>query len=294
VILTLLDEDDMEYKDGDRVRRVVLLDGVLTDADTGDTVQIKLPELRDYQLRAVVEARAAIAPECKKIIIVSPTGSGKSWIISEIIRLAVEKGSTVLWLVHRRNLVFQMRDTLEQFGITPGVIMAGEQSDTLLKVQIGTYQTYQRRIQFEDGRFFIDASLLIIDECHRSLSKGFTDIIDKYPGKVIIGCTATPTRADNRPMGKVYDKIVDVISVQELTDNGHLAKARYFCSPIDLGSFIFFLMTNQSFIGNSTNNTINKIRFLNSSSVFPPSIMFIVIIHLSICRRFSAAKWAWQ
>jgi superfamily II DNA or RNA helicase len=153
---------------------------------------------------------------------------------SEIIRLALEKGNTVLWLVHRRNLVYQMRDTLKMFGIEPGIIMAGEKSDTVQKVQIGTYQTYQRRLQIEGGGFFIDASLVLIDEAHRSLSESSMEILNRYEGKVIIGCTATPVRADYRPMGKLYDKIVDVISVQELTDNGFLAKARYFAAPVDL------------------------------------------------------------
>lgn len=133
--------------------------------DTGEPVERILPTLREYQTRAVTETRLSITPDCKRIVLVSPTGSGKSVILSEIIRLALEKGNTVLWLVHRRNLVYQMRDTLRNFGIEPGIIMAGEESDTLQKVQIGTYQTYQRRLQFEDGKFFIDASLVLIDEC---------------------------------------------------------------------------------------------------------------------------------
>lgn len=222
------------YMDGKRQRRIWEVDGVLQDADTGEEVERMLPQLREYQRRAVAETRAAITPDAKRIILVSPTGSGKSWMISEIIRLALEKGNTVLWLVHRRNLVYQMRDTLQEFMVTPGIIMAGEKSDTAQKVQIGTYQTYQRRLSIEDGGFFIDASLVLIDECHRSLSKSYLEVMDRYQGKVIIGCTATPCRADNRPMGSLYDKIVDVISVQELTDNGFLAKARYFSAPVDL------------------------------------------------------------
>jgi superfamily II DNA or RNA helicase len=219
------------FLEGMKQRRIWEIDGVLQDIDTGEIVERVLPQLREYQLWAVVETRAAITKDCKKIILVSPTGSGKSWIVSEIIRLAVEKGNTVLWLVHRRNLVYQMRDTLQLFGINPGIIMAGEESDTLQKVQIGTYQTYKRRLNFEDGKFFIDASLVLVDECHRSLSKSYMEIMEFYQDRVIIGCTATPVRADNRPLGSLYDKIVDVISVKELTDNGFLAEARYFAAP---------------------------------------------------------------
>ena len=199
-----------------------------TSKDVKDFIQ-----LREYQERAVVAVRSAITPDCKKIIKVLPTGSGKSVIMSEIIRLACEKGKKVLWLVHRRNLVIQMRATLQIFGIEAGILMSGIESDTSKQVQIGTYQTYQRRLKFEDGLFFVNADLLLIDECHRSLSKGYIDIINLYRDKVIIGCTATPMRADGRGVGEIYDKIVDVVGVQELTDQGFLAKARYF-APADI------------------------------------------------------------
>lgn len=216
------------------MERTMEIDGRLVSVETGEAVFLDGPVLRQYQIDAVNAVRNAITENCRRIVMVSPTGSGKSIIIAEIIRLALEKGNTVLWLVHRRNLVTQMKETLESFGIIPGIIMAGEESDTCRKVQIGTYQTYQRRIQLENSNFFIDAKLLLIDEAHRSLSKGYTDIIKLYKDSIVIGCTATPVRSDNRPMGSIYQKIVDVISVQSLTDDGFLAKARYFAAPIDV------------------------------------------------------------
>ena len=217
-----------------RERRTMEIDGQLTDIDTGDIVEQPAPMLREYQDRAVAETRSTIAGGFKKVLLVLPTGAGKSWILAEIIRLAIERGNRVLFLVHRRNLVTQMQETLEMFGVDTGVIMAGIESDMVKKVQIGTYQTYQRRIKLEGGNFFVDADLVLIDECHRSISQGYLDILSLYSGKVVVGCTATPMRSDSKPMGKIYDKIVDVIGVQELTDNGYLAKARYFCAPVDI------------------------------------------------------------
>ena len=82
--------------------------------------------LRDYQNTAVSSARESIVSGHKRPLIVLPTGSGKSLIYGEIINLAVNKGKTCLFLVHRRNLVRQFADTLDRhFGITAGVIMAG-------------------------------------------------------------------------------------------------------------------------------------------------------------------------
>ena len=187
--------------------------------------------LRDYQRRAVLKVRESFLSGNKSVVMVMPTGAGKSVVFGEIIRLAVEKGSKVLWLVHRRNLVHQMRDTLERFGIQAGVIMAGVESNTDEPVQIGTVQTYARRLQLDElehNRFFIDADLVMVDEAHRIVSQQYQRIIKLYESKRIVGCTATPTRADGRGLGEVFDSLVDVVDVATLTEGCFLAPAKYY------------------------------------------------------------------
>lgn len=192
-----------------------------------------MPELRNYQTGAIVQLRDCVVNGLKKVIMVLPTGGGKSIIFGQIISNAIDKGKTVLWLVHRRNLVFQMRDVLQGFGIDCGLIMAGNDSDTKLPVQLCTIQTLSRRLQLADpfnNRFFIDADLVLIDEGHRSLSKTYMDLIELYQDKIIISCTATPTRSDGMGMGKVYEAIVNVAGVQELIDQKYLSPVRYFAA----------------------------------------------------------------
>ena len=191
------------------------------------------PKLRPYQERAISQLRDCVSNGLKKIIMALPTGGGKSVIFAKIIENAIEKDKTILWLVHRRNLVYQMKGVLSQFGIDCGLIMAGNESDTKLPVQLCTIQTLHRRLQLADpfsNRFFIDADLVLIDEGHRSLSKTYMDIIELYREKIIIACTATPMRADGMGMGKVYEAIVDVAGVQELVDDKFLSPARYFAA----------------------------------------------------------------
>jgi len=190
-----------------------------------------MPELREYQEQAILSLREYVQQGLKKVIMALPTGGGKSIIFGQIIVNALDKGKTVLWLVHRRNLVYQMKDVLGQFGIKCGLIMAGNESDTKLPVQLGTIQTYSRRLNLDAtylNRFYIDADLVLIDEGHRSLGKTYMDVIALYYDKVIISCTATPMRADQRGMGEVYDSIVDIAGVRELTTQGYLSPARYF------------------------------------------------------------------
>lgn len=187
--------------------------------------------LREYQHRAVEAVRNEILKGNRRIVLVMPTGAGKSYTFADIINRAVTKSNKVLWLVHRRNLVTQMQQTLWDYGVNCGQIMSGIESNVYEPVQIGTVQTYNRRLQLEDlevNKFFINANVLMIDEGHRAMSRTYQQIMELYPEAVIIACTATPERADGRGLGEAFDSLVDVVSTQELTDLGYLTPVRYF------------------------------------------------------------------
>ncbi len=189
-------------------------------------------ELRKYQIEAIDNLRASLHRGNKRPLLVFPTGSGKSPIFSQIAKSTADNGKRILFLVHKRNLIFQMSETLKShFGITPGIIMAGVSSNLDEPVQLASIQTYKRRLELDEliiNRFFIDADVILIDECHRAVSKSFTDIINLYKDKIIIGCTATPARADGRGLGEVFDDLVIGPGVGELTDQGYLCPVRYF------------------------------------------------------------------
>ncbi len=196
-------------------------------------------EIREYQVTAVEKLREKLRAGFKRPLMALATGGGKSIIFGKIISNIIESGKQVLWLVHRRNLVKQMRDVLrEHFNIEPGIIMAGVESDTKKPVQLCTIQTFIRRMGLDStayNRFVVDADVVLIDEGHRSCAKSYKDVIDLYEDKIIMGCTATPVRADGRGLGEVYDTIVNVASVYELTKAGYLAPARYFApNHVDL------------------------------------------------------------
>lgn len=200
-------------------------------------------KIREYQNRAIEGLRKSISDGNNKPILCLPTGGGKSVIFGKMIDSIVENGKTVLWIVHRRNLVFQMRDSLkEHFGIDAGVIMAGVESETNKQVQLCTIQSYGRRLSLsalDYNRFFIEADVVMVDECHRSISKTYQNVLKLYKDKMIIGCTATPMRSDQRGLGEVFNDLVDVVGVSELTKDGFLCPARYFVpKSIDLEGVI--------------------------------------------------------
>ena len=196
-------------------------------------------KLREYQIEAVDRLRGAVIRGIKKIILALPTGAGKSHIAGQIIKNIVSKGNKVLWIVHRRGLVFQMRDVLKDFfDIDAGIIMSGVESETSKPVQLCTIQSYSRRLELDApswNRFYIHPNVVIVDECHRSISKSYKSLLKLYSDKIIIGFTATPARADGRGMGELYEEIIDIASIKDLTDQGYLCPVRYFVpARIDL------------------------------------------------------------
>jgi DNA repair protein RadD len=156
--------------------------------------------LRDYQLETIGKVESCLAGEVQRILVVLPTGSGKTIIAAEIIRRAVNWNEQVIFLAHRRELVHQCSDKLNKFGIDHGVIMAGVKPSFIPDVQVGSIQTLSARM----SRGTIEppkADLLIFDEGHHCNANTYQKIIARYPNAKVIGLTATPIRGDGKGLG---------------------------------------------------------------------------------------------
>ena len=188
-------------------------------------------QLRAYQSKIVDAVRQEAISGKKKIVMVLSTGGGKTAILFEISRLAVEKGGKVLLIVHRRDLAFQTQAKFEEYGMDAGIIMSQVEPDFSKPVQIASVWTYNRRLNLCENdlnKFYVDASLILIDEAHRSLSKTFQQVMGNYENKIVIGCTATPCLGSNVGMGEFYDSLVDVVPINQLIDDGYLMSCVYY------------------------------------------------------------------
>jgi superfamily II DNA or RNA helicase len=136
---------------------------------------------------------------------------------AEIIRAAAARGSRSLFLAHRRELIDQTLDKLQNFcGIEAGVIMGTDKrADELLPVQVASVQTLINRP-------LPQAQIVVVDECHHALSSSYRKIIDQYPNAVILGLTATPWRLDKLGLADVFEDHVVAATVPELLASGHL------------------------------------------------------------------------
>ena len=214
-----------------------------------------MPTLRPYQTQAIAEVRGALgflsAQPCLgrtfssgrpspfhaprralndnttlggNVLLVVPTGGGKTVVFAEIARL--EQRRRVLIVAHRRELIRQASAKLTAAGVPHGIIAPGYPV-TDHAVQVASVQTLARRPDRMRGY-----GVIIVDEAHHSVAGAWRKVIDANPGARVMGVTATPLRLDGRGLGRaaggVFDSIVLGPTIAALQAEGFLVRARVF------------------------------------------------------------------
>lgn len=175
---------------------------------------------RDYQIDVVDRLRAKVRAGARRVILQGATGSGKTTCSSMLVKAAVDKGSRVLFLAHRRRLIHQKAARLGQFGVGYGLLMAGEHRGGA-PVQVASRDTLVSRAVRNEWIGFPPADLVVIDECHTSPEQ-YQTILRHYPRAVVVGLTATPTRGDGTGLGAYFDALVCTVPTSRLVAAGHL------------------------------------------------------------------------
>jgi DNA repair protein RadD len=190
--------------------------------------------LFDYQAEKVDEVFRLIAAGHRRILLVSPTGSGKTVIAAEIIRRLNVERKDVLFIDHLREITKQTSKKLNDFGVFNGIIQAGIRATPIAGVQVASIQTLFGRSG--SGRLELPpAKVIFIDEAHHSVARTYRRILEKYPDAIVIGLTATPCRGDGRGLGGLFDVMVLCPDVPDLIDKGRLVRSRVYApSPPDL------------------------------------------------------------
>jgi DNA repair protein RadD len=179
-------------------------------------------DLRWYQSGAIERSHVAVACGHRRILIVAPTGAGKTTIAAAMVDRVLERGRRALFVAHRKELIDQASARLDSIGVDHGVIMAGHRRHRPDEpMQVASVQTLVRREA-------PDADVVIIDEAHRAAAKSYRQILKHYPEAIVIGLTATPYRADGAPLGGVFSTFVEAVGVDQLVRDGWLVEPTIF------------------------------------------------------------------
>lgn len=160
-----------------------------------------------------------------RVVLVSPTGSGKTVMAVSLIQHYVSAGASVLFVVHRRELVMQCSRKLYNGGIQHNIIMAGVKTGGASNVHVASIQTLARRAM-------PSVDVIFIDEAHHAVSNSYMNMLEGYAGKVI-GLTATPQRLDGRGLDNVFTDMVVASTMPELIADGFLVEPVLYGFPFE-------------------------------------------------------------
>lgn len=185
--------------------------------------------MRPYQKEAVTNTLEAFKTHTS-VLNVLPTGAGKTIIMSHVAKTMMPQGR-ILLVAHREELIYQGRDKMETVTGVRGDIEMGAnfahrgyfKSD----IVVATVQTLNagrdggRITDFKPDEF----SLVMIDEAHRSVAPSYLNVIRYFkqnPKVKFLGVTATPDRADEMALGKVYEIVASEYKIQKGISDGWL------------------------------------------------------------------------
>ncbi len=183
--------------------------------------------LRNYQEPVIESVRGEFKAGKRSVLMVMPTGAGKTVCFSYITAGAQKLGKRVWLLAHRVELVEQISDTLKQFGVAHGFIAAGYPQTPSRLAQVASIQTLIRRSSSHHA-----PDLIIVDEAHHATAKNtIGKILAAYPRARVLGVTATPLRLSGEGLCETFETMVVGPSVQQLIDAGALSPVTVYAPP---------------------------------------------------------------
>lgn len=160
-------------------------------------------QLHEYQRTLVERVRQAYIEGFTSPCVVAPCGAGKSIMISEIARMTTNQGRRVLCLVHRKELIDQIRSTFLKNQVNMNL------------VDFGMVQTVVRRLDQTPK-----PALIITDESHHGLAASYRKIYDYFNDVLRLSFTATPIRLNGSGLGDINDVLIEEVDTEWLIQNG--------------------------------------------------------------------------
>ncbi|WAX23876.1 helicase [Latilactobacillus phage TMW 1.1397 P1] len=131
--------------------------------------------------------------------------------MAEIARRATQKGSRILFVVHRKEIVDQVKRSF------------AEQNVNMDLTTIGMVQTITRRVTK-----ISEPQIIFVDEAHHSLAKSYIRILAQFPNALKLLFTATPVRLNGKGFEEVATDLIQGNPIPKLIEQGFLAPVDYY------------------------------------------------------------------
>ena len=200
----------------------------------------------------------------QSVMVQMPTGTGKTVLLSEVVKSEERrvknpdgeksekliKQNPCVWIVvHRRELVEQIKETLEaslnvkceMLNATHNVkcemlnVKRGKPLDSSLftfhssLIKVFSIQWLSKHYHELEER----PSLIIIDEAHHAVAKTYKEVMDAYPEARKLGLTATPCRLNRRGFTDLFDVLLQSWSYKKFIADGWLSLYDYMSIRVD-------------------------------------------------------------
>lgn len=155
---------------------------------------MELPSTRWVnQVRAFDGTMDAIDRGVRSLCVTSPTGSGKSTCIFDVLRWAKSESKSAILYTDRKMLFSQICRNMEREGIDFGMRASGYDPALLRSIQVAMIQTEAGRSR-SDGYELHPADVVVVDEAHKFGGESFQAILNRHKqaGAFAVGYTATP------------------------------------------------------------------------------------------------------
>ena len=191
--------------------------------------------LRPYQQEAHDSILRKWDEGADRLLLVLPTGTGKTIVFAAVTNDRVRQGSRVLILAHRGELLEQAADKLSR---STGLGSALEKADSSCigswyRVVVGSVQTLMRDNRLK--RFTKDYfTTIIIDEAHHCISESYQKVLQYFDRAKVLGVTATPDRGDMRDLGTYFEQIAYEYTLPAAIREGYLSPIKALTIPLKI------------------------------------------------------------
>lgn len=216
------------------VNTVSVVNDIKTTDLEGFVTALELPEkieIRDYQIEAMTTALAK-----ERTLLLSPTASGKSFIIYSIMRWHLNAGRKCIIIVPTTSLVEQLYTDFEDYSTVNGwptnehvqKLYSGFTKDITKDVLITTWQS----VYLQPKSWFSQFNVIFGDEAHQFKAKSLTTVMEKMDKiRYRVGTTGT---LDNKKIHKLvlegmFGPVHRVTTTKKLMDSGKLAELNIMC-----------------------------------------------------------------